>query len=769
MNINQQSEKEKQLLSKVSAGDDSGFWELWKQHRPVLYIKCRRMMNGNTDDTEDVLSTAMLHAREKLARYAAQVTNFKSWVLKLTENLCIDQIRKRKKIVRFDDRLPGDIVNDEEMAGHENGCDTAEELHQREEMMQAVYNQMRKLPPRLREPAILRFFMLMPHRDIALRLHITEETARKRIQQAREQLNGRLKDIVAILSHWKTNGNSNGNGCHSPVWIAIQEEAHRVMEQSAPEITFNFSATRVIRISMPSGHEKAIPIFLSSNTLQQKIKVKTLEEYIARYPSGWRKRLQLAEILYANGNWEQAIKHFSQVVDKHPQSLSARLLLGQMFINTQQEEKAVAVYQSALQFVRNQSTKFFLSGMIEWCCLEMEGAAIAFKKATELEPWNEIFLRAQALTHLKTNQLNKALNAFEAALAINPNDIVSLTHGYELLVEHGCLDRAEEFVKRILQTSPTDILALKRQVKIRCRQGLVQGEEGKITRNLIRRLKQLSPNFPMFYEADTVYHYYRGEWSKALDPLKATVNDMNKSCDGCHAYSLWLFRTGDYQEAARYISKRCQWVKENIGMSQSSPASHLLACDIMAALDEPMGLKKVIEEMLELFPGHWQVLAKVGLLLATHLEEFAPAFEIFKKAITSQPHLPGIYFDYAQALIAGQDYQQAQDIIEQGWRFLPANQFCAHACTGASLMVQCYRETGQSGKEKPWVNILLDSARQLQRQRPARGYYFEAQALEASGNPGAAMQAYREALDFQLPYPARQEVKNILKTTGMGK
>ena len=77
---------------------DSAFWHLWEQYRDYLYRCCIKWMGGNPTDAEDALSRAMLKAWEKVQKYAAaEIANFKSWLTRLTHNLCVDIHRERDR------------------------------------------------------------------------------------------------------------------------------------------------------------------------------------------------------------------------------------------------------------------------------------------------------------------------------------------------------------------------------------------------------------------------------------------------------------------------------------------------------------------------------------------------------------------------------------------------------------------------------------------------------------------------------------------------
>jgi RNA polymerase sigma-70 factor (ECF subfamily) len=60
------------------------------------------------------------------------------------------------------------------------------------EMLGFVRHALEELPPRLREPFVLRFLKETAYREIAEQLAITTDNTRKRVQQARAMLRARL-------------------------------------------------------------------------------------------------------------------------------------------------------------------------------------------------------------------------------------------------------------------------------------------------------------------------------------------------------------------------------------------------------------------------------------------------------------------------------------------------------------------------------------------------------------------------------------------------
>ncbi|TAE60145.1 MAG: hypothetical protein EAZ87_06945 [Nostocales cyanobacterium] len=85
------------LLSSVDYQNlNSDFWQLWQEYQDYLYRCCVKWM-GNAIDAEDVLSQAILKSWDKLRNSTIEIKNFKSWVTKLTYNLCVDVYRERRR------------------------------------------------------------------------------------------------------------------------------------------------------------------------------------------------------------------------------------------------------------------------------------------------------------------------------------------------------------------------------------------------------------------------------------------------------------------------------------------------------------------------------------------------------------------------------------------------------------------------------------------------------------------------------------------------
>ena len=61
--------------------------------------------------------------------------------------------------------------------------------------------------------------------------------------------------------------------------------------------------TSLVQLTQPSGLKMNVQLFIAEKSARQQQKIITLNNYIEKYPQGWKKRLELADLLYEIGNW----------------------------------------------------------------------------------------------------------------------------------------------------------------------------------------------------------------------------------------------------------------------------------------------------------------------------------------------------------------------------------------------------------------------------------------------------------------------------------
>lgn len=268
---------DRSLLDAITAGDSNASWELWQRHADELYALCLRAMNRNHADAEDALAQSMLKAVAQLPRFASRIVSVRSWLCRLTLNVCRDIVRERARLRMAEDSFP---------ACDAAGDDAAEELLDVAEVWLA------RLPERLREVFVLRVESELSYTEIASRLQLTAAAARKRAQEARK-----------LVMEWRA-------GAAVPPHTTTC--AHRGAPAEAP------STLHKVRVQSTCGSEHEVDILVSRPHGREQQKIATLRKYIGRHPRGWKKCLQLADLLYVTGAWSEAIELYRAVLVKRP-------------------------------------------------------------------------------------------------------------------------------------------------------------------------------------------------------------------------------------------------------------------------------------------------------------------------------------------------------------------------------------------------------------------------------------------------------------------
>ena len=294
--------------------------------------------------------------------------------------------------------------------------------------------------------------------------------------------------------------------------------------------------TRSVNISQSSGTEISVNLFLPQKPTREEQKLITLIKYVQQYPSGWKKRLELAELFYGMGKWAEAVEQFYQVIERQPQLIAVRLKLGKILQLMGKEKEAIQVYENCLLLVShlkfshptlaqinsNLATQSHITGLIEVCRHKCLSAVEAFSSSTTLEPDNPSHWLALGQVQKSIGNKMDAIKSFKAILAYNPDDLIALINIYDTLIDLGnsCIrlpsnlhllnqednsqeletnvdkwyEEAKKILDQLITLAANNDQVLKRQIKYRCQMKLISGIEGKKTKKLLNTLLKVAPN-----------------------------------------------------------------------------------------------------------------------------------------------------------------------------------------------------------------------------------------------------------------------------------
>jgi RNA polymerase sigma-70 factor (ECF subfamily) len=164
-------------------GNDDAFAELVYAYQDAVYNLCYRMLN-NSAEAEDATQEAFLRAYNNLERYDV-ARSFKTWVMSIASNYCIDIIRKRRlQLLSMDEPL-----SSEDMLNLTSRIeDSPERLAIRAEQSEQIQALLETLPPDYKAAVILKYWYDYSYLEIADALDTTEGAVKSRLFRARQML-----------------------------------------------------------------------------------------------------------------------------------------------------------------------------------------------------------------------------------------------------------------------------------------------------------------------------------------------------------------------------------------------------------------------------------------------------------------------------------------------------------------------------------------------------------------------------------------------------
>lgn len=199
-------ELELQIIKKVQRGDADAFGELVTKHQKFVYNLALKML-GSPEDAEDAAQEAFIKAYRSIGSFRGE-SKFSVWLYKLTNNVCLDMLRKRREntvSLSAADEDGGDT--EIEIADERYSPD---EVYEKKEMHEAIQKGLDALGEEFRSVLVLREVSGMSYDEIAKALGLDPGTVKSRIFRARKKLCAILTDDGNFFGFSSSNQKEGG-------------------------------------------------------------------------------------------------------------------------------------------------------------------------------------------------------------------------------------------------------------------------------------------------------------------------------------------------------------------------------------------------------------------------------------------------------------------------------------------------------------------------------------------------------------------------------
>jgi len=175
-------------VTRAKSGDQDAFAELVYLFQDPVYNLCYRML-GESGEAEDATQETFLRVFRNLERYDT-TRPFKTWLLSIASNHCIDRLRKRRmQFVSLDDDPTAAAL------ALRSNDPTPEQAALTSEVSSYVQSLLLQLDEHYRLAVVYRYWYQYSYAEIADMMDTTESAIKSRLHRARKKLAELLETV----------------------------------------------------------------------------------------------------------------------------------------------------------------------------------------------------------------------------------------------------------------------------------------------------------------------------------------------------------------------------------------------------------------------------------------------------------------------------------------------------------------------------------------------------------------------------------------------
>jgi RNA polymerase sigma-70 factor (ECF subfamily) len=189
---------DRRLIEACQQGDREAFRELFDAHKDRVWTVAMRF-TGDESAARDVTQQVFLKLFTNIAGFRHE-SNFKTWLYRLVANECMDEFRKRRRLVPFDFLRPAFSDERDEDCGEIEMKGWRQEPLQEErlarlEISEAVLAALMQLKPKLRMAIVLKYFEDLSYGQMAEALGCSMGTVASRLNRGHKALAQKLAHL----------------------------------------------------------------------------------------------------------------------------------------------------------------------------------------------------------------------------------------------------------------------------------------------------------------------------------------------------------------------------------------------------------------------------------------------------------------------------------------------------------------------------------------------------------------------------------------------
>lgn len=174
------------LIAACRAGDREAFRQLFECYKDRAYSIALHFLGGDTAAAEDVTQEVFVRLFTRIGQFHGNA-DFGTWLYRLVANACVDEQRRRRRLVSWGDR--------EERSDGGTELPDDERLHLQLDVVPSIQAALAALPPALRSTILLRYFDELSYDEMARTLACSPGTVASRLHRGLKILSRKLAHL----------------------------------------------------------------------------------------------------------------------------------------------------------------------------------------------------------------------------------------------------------------------------------------------------------------------------------------------------------------------------------------------------------------------------------------------------------------------------------------------------------------------------------------------------------------------------------------------
>ena len=164
------------------------FLEIYEKHKSLVFNVCLNYLQ-NQEDAEEVFQDVFLKVHQKIDKFEER-SSLKTWIYRITINLCLDFIKakKRKKRFAFLQSLSNQEIQIASPFSHPGV------LLENKEGTEAIFKAINQLPESQKTALLLKSIEGLPQKEIASIMTLNEKAVESLLSRARKKMKELLNE-----------------------------------------------------------------------------------------------------------------------------------------------------------------------------------------------------------------------------------------------------------------------------------------------------------------------------------------------------------------------------------------------------------------------------------------------------------------------------------------------------------------------------------------------------------------------------------------------